>query len=89
MRDIQHCPDECLSRALRGDDAPRLPPVIWQGKIVEWESLSMTDLEVLLAEAKDVLARRQARQCDGLQRDIANLAKAAGLTPAEWQVLMG
>lgn len=81
--------DAQLARAFKADDGPRIAPVIWRGEVVTLEELPLASLEALLKDAHELLARRQARQCDGLQRDMAMLAKSAGLSADELKVLMG
>lgn len=53
------------------------------------DEMSLTALQDLLHRAERLLAERKRAQGSTLQRDLAQAARAAGLTPEEWRILVG
>lgn len=53
------------------------------------ETMSLEELEALVAEASDLLRQHKEKAQKSLQSDFAKLARAAGLSPEEWRQLVG
>ena len=53
------------------------------------ETMSLEELEALVAEASDLLRQHKEKVQKSLQSDFAKLARSAGLTPEEWKQLVG
>lgn len=57
--------------------------------MINLESMTLEELEALVAEASDILRMHKEKVQKTLQSDFAKLARAAGLTPEEWRQLVG
>ena len=53
------------------------------------ETITLEELEALVAEAKALLSQHKEKVQKSMQSDFAKLARAAGLTPEEWRQLVG
>lgn len=53
------------------------------------EALTLEELESLVAEAQALLSQHKEKAQKSLQSDFAKLARAAGLSPEEWKMLVG
>jgi len=53
------------------------------------DALTLEELESLVAEAQALLSQHKEKAQKSLQSDFAKLARAAGLSPEEWKMLVG
>lgn len=53
------------------------------------DEMSLTTLQELLQRAERLLADKKRQQGSTLQRELAQAARAAGLSAEEWRILVG